>query len=138
MPRYRCGQCRGEFVAQRPSCAKCGLDPSQDKRHAALFQEMTTIHYDPPSHVPGMGLGHAACNQKLKTGSNGDAWTGEKPVVNCEQCKASDLFLATSPPPVPADFIRTMSLASVAEKAAEAKVAAKVAASEAAAVASVE
>lgn len=124
MPRYRCGQCRREFEAAKPSCEACGLLPDRDKRHATLFQELTTIHFDPPSHVPGMGKGFAACNQKLMTGSNGDAWTGDKAVVNCEKCQSTDLFKGNGPPPMPADYIRTMSLADVASKVSEAKAAA--------------
>lgn len=101
MPRFRCAQCKGEFVAAKPACEKCGLDPEKDARHAAFFLDLVTIHFDPPTHVPGLGNGHAACNPTLRTGSNGDAWTGEKQVVNCEACKASDEFKSDGPPAAP-------------------------------------
>jgi len=121
MTRFRCGKCEREFVADKPTCAKCGLDPDVEPRHEMCFMELRTTHYDPPTHVPGIGKNHAACDPTLRTGTNGDSWTGEKKFVNCEKCKESEVFKADAPPPVPVDTIRTMPLAEVEALAREAK-----------------
>lgn len=101
MARFRCTLCSGEFVADKPACAKCGLDPVVNPRHGEKFYELRTIHFDAPTHVPGIGTGHAACKPALKVGTNNDAWSGEKSCVNCEACKESDAFKAAGPPAVP-------------------------------------
>lgn len=102
MTRYRCGQCEREFLADKPSCTDCGLDPATDKRHAKFFLELRTIHFDAPTHIEGLGVGFAACDPKFKVGTNNDAFTGEKKFVNCEKCKDSEAFKAKGPPPKPA------------------------------------
>lgn len=121
--RYRCTLCKGEFVADKPTCAKCGLDPSVNRRHAEMFLELRTIHFDAPTHVPGIGVNYAACDPKLKVGANQDAFTGEKAHVNCEKCKASEAFAANGPPPAPAP-IPLKPLAEVHREIAEMKAAA--------------
>lgn len=103
MARFRCTLCKGEFVADKPTCAKCGLDPAANPRHSQYLLELRTVHFDPPSHVPGIGLNVAACNPKLKVGENHDehAFTGVKKHVNCEKCQESEVFKADGPPPAP-------------------------------------
>lgn len=101
MAKFRCTVCKGEFVADKPKCDKCGLDPATNKRHAELFHELCVIHYDAPTHAPGIGVGYAACKPSLRVGATKDSFTCVKDVVNCEACKSSESFRREGPPARP-------------------------------------
>ena len=116
MPLFRCTVCRRDFEGDRAKCDPCGIDPLLNPRHADRVIPLVTVHLDPPSHVPGIGLGHAACDPAVKTGRPGEAFTGEKSAVNCPRCKASEAFRADGPPPMPADFVRMNRLPDEAER----------------------
>lgn len=91
---YRCLVCTREFEADKPACEACGIDPATDPRNKDVIVPLVTHHFDPPSKVPGRGLGHAACNPRLRIGTPKCAFTGEPESVNCAACKASAQFLA--------------------------------------------
>jgi len=94
MPLYRCLECRAEFEADKPACARCGIDPATDPRDADIVVPLVTVHFDPPSKRRGRGLGHAACDPQIRFGAVGAAFTSEPGSVNCAACKASEVFLA--------------------------------------------
>lgn len=107
MPLYRCTSCQAEFPADRPVCAACEVDPAKDPRHAGVVLELVTIHYDPPTRIAGRGQNAAACNPRLQVGTTKDRFTGEKDVVNCPACRASEPYRQTdTPPALPTDAIR--------------------------------
>lgn len=91
--RYRCTNCNTEFVAERPACAKCEIDPTTDPRAIGVIHPLATIHYDPPHpKIKRRGLGHRACDPSKHIGRG--RGTGEASVVNCEACKATAAFQA--------------------------------------------
>lgn len=94
MPLFRCLECNREFEALKPACAECGVDPEKDARDVGVVQEIKTHHFDPPSRREGRGMGHAACDPKLKVGHPACMFTGEPSSVNCPKCKASEAFVA--------------------------------------------
>lgn len=96
MPLFRCLNCSREFDAARPSCSACGLDPATNPRHTDLFVPLLLHHFDPPTNVPGIGKGHAACDPAIKCGRPGMMFTGEPGAVNCPKCKATEAFVAAN------------------------------------------
>lgn len=118
MPLYRCLNCRREFELDKPACSHCGLDPAADPRDAQSLVELVVIHFDAPHRsVTGRGVGHAACDPKLKVGS-GVVATGEKKAVNCRKCKASPAYLdPATPAPAPAETVRVGDLEAERQKA---------------------
>lgn len=110
MPLYRCANCGNEAEHAAPKCEPCGLDPKADPRDAQLLIELVTIHFDPPhAKVTGRGLGHAACDASKKVGRGPDRFTGERDVVNCAACKASEPFnAAAGVAPMPQDRANRM------------------------------
>lgn len=101
MPLYRCANCGNDAEHPTPKCVPCGLDPKNEPRAVQMFTELVTVHFDPPhAVVAGWGLGHAACDPTKKVGRVQDRFTGEREVVNCSACKASEAFAgaATKPP----------------------------------------
>lgn len=107
MPLFRCLNCTKDFEADRPACAGCGVDPETNPRHANVVVRLETIHYDAPTHVPGIGVGHAACDPAVKVGRGKVMASGEASAVNCPACKRTEAFRrAGESPPRPADSIR--------------------------------
>lgn len=94
MPLFRCTACQGEFEAARPACAACGLDPEADPRDKGAVVSLVTVHFDAPGRRPGVGVGHAACDPRLKVGRPRCAFSGEPSAVNCPKCKATEAFAA--------------------------------------------
>jgi hypothetical protein len=91
--RYRCMNCGTDFVAETPSCARCGIDPATDPRAAGVIHPIATIHYDPPHpRIRFRGLGHRACDPTKHIGTG--RGSGEPSVVNCEACRATPAFQA--------------------------------------------
>src|SRR5689334_1163052 len=78
-----------DFAAELPVCDACGTD-ARVPRFANLIVRRVVIHFEPPSHVEGMGAGHLACQPKAdpqkyrRTGSAID--------VNCPVCVATDAW----------------------------------------------
>lgn len=96
MPLYRCLNCLRE--AESPTCEPCGLDSAKDPKDARSIVELCILHFDPPHPtVRGRGLGHAACDPRMKVGT-GAMYTGEKSVVNCPACKESSAFTSKGTP----------------------------------------
>lgn len=87
MGLYRCEHCGKTFEADRPACKPCRIDPVADPRHAKYLTPLLTIHFDPPTHLDGLGRGHLACNPAAKVAGN--RATGEPSVVNCAACRAT-------------------------------------------------
>lgn len=97
MPAYRCqnakcstdphGRLIFDFEADAPVCPTCGSDGRKDPN---LVIKLVTVHFDPPSHVFGRGLGHPACNPKKSV--RGVMATGDPGSVSCKACKASEAF----------------------------------------------
>lgn len=85
MKRYLCTNCGRAFRAARPVCEPCKIDPAANPRFAKAIVEQVTIHFDPPSHVPGAGLYHRACQPDV-SGYGGQMATGEPSAVTCETC----------------------------------------------------
>ncbi len=95
MPIYRCENCGGEAEHPTPKCVPCGLDAKAEPRAAAVLTELATIHFDPPHpKVTGWGLGHAACDPKIKIGHDDARFSGQRDAVNCQRCKTSALYAA--------------------------------------------
>jgi hypothetical protein len=94
MPLYRCENCATVFEADRPSCKQCKIDPAKDARFARLFSKLLLIHFDPPTHVRGIGKGHLACMPAVGVGMGGHRATGEPAVVNCKACRATAAWQA--------------------------------------------
>lgn len=92
MRLFRCRNCNREFRADVPACEACGLDAAKDPRDEGVVVEMVTIHFDPPTKVVGRGQGHAACDPRIKVGTPGVVFTGDRGVANCEACKTSVAF----------------------------------------------
>lgn len=74
--------------AKTAKCPKCGIENTHP-RFGNLLVKLTTIHYDPPSEVPGYGLGFPLCDPYRKVG---DLWqkkeqaSGEPGLANCQTC----------------------------------------------------
>ena len=96
MPLFRCLNCKKEFEAIQPACVDCGIDPTTHPRHKDMVVPLVTIHFDPPSGVPGIGKGFAACNPKLRVGMPNCGFSGEKNgekiIITCPKCLASELY----------------------------------------------
>ena len=92
------------FAATDPVCPKCQTD--QRGRFGRLVQRLVCIHFDPPAHIPGFGLGTRACNPdvgiQVAGGPDGtdDNWmpnpfhagTAEPDAVNCPACRATEAW----------------------------------------------
>jgi len=93
MKLFRCLNCAGEsrergageFAAESGVCRKCKLSGEH-------VVELECIHYDPPSGVPGRGMRHAACDDKIKIGQYGLMMTGEPSAVTCRACMKSPVW----------------------------------------------
>ena len=100
MPRYRCYACvddkgtpgRDFEAAGPPKCPTCGCDPKANPRHARLIERVAEVHFDAPSGVPGVGVGHPACAPARSV--CGGAATGEPLAVTCPKCVATPAFAA--------------------------------------------
>ena len=68
-------------------CPKCGID--NEGRFTSLLVRLTLIHYDPPSPVPGFGMGYTLCdaNRMVYALNPGEQASGEPVAVNCKKCK---------------------------------------------------
>lgn len=78
-----------EFEGEKSAakCPKCGIE-SGDIRFGPLLTPLVTIHYDPPSPVPGYGMGYPLCDKsKIVVALNGEQASGEPCAVNCKACK---------------------------------------------------
>lgn len=93
MKRYRCTNCNTDFVADKPACANCDIDPATDPRAVGIIHPLVTIHYDPPHpKIKRRGLGHRACDPSKPIGAG--RGSGEPGSVNCEACKATPAYQA--------------------------------------------
>lgn len=89
--RYRCINCGNEFIADKPACSTCQIDPATDPRAVGIIHSLATIHFDPPHpRIRHRGLGVRACDPSVSI-SRGRG-TGEARVVNCDACKATLAF----------------------------------------------
>ena len=102
MGLYRCYSCTDSrgcpgkmfesqgIPGQAPVCPTCGCGATP--REAANILPVVTIHLDVPSGKPGIGLGHAACDSRLKVGMPRMQFTGEPAVVTCVACCRTPAF----------------------------------------------
>lgn len=77
-----------DFTADVPVCPKCKVDARQP-RFSHLIVPLVIIHFDPPSQVPGYGVGELACDGKPSAGRMA---TGDPEVVNCPACRQTDVW----------------------------------------------
>jgi hypothetical protein len=111
MARYRCYACvdakgrpgRDFEAAGPPKCPACGADPALDPRHARVVQPVAVIHFDPPSGVPGLGVGLWACD-KTKPVAGGGMATGDPLAVTCAACVRTPTFAQAMEGRGPADL----------------------------------
>jgi len=99
MPLYRCqnrncskdphGRLIFDFEADAPVCPTCGSD-ARKPSGALIVIELKQVHFDPPSHVFGRGLGHPACRPEKSV--RGVMASGATDAVTCKACKATDVF----------------------------------------------
>lgn len=86
-----------KFFAELPVCPTCKLD-GREPRFKDRVVQCRIIHFDPPHpQAIGAGLNVLACDPTKKIGGlNGVAAmaTGEPAVVNCPNCRATDVFKA--------------------------------------------
>lgn len=98
---YNCNNDKGDpgldFYGDKPICPKCGLDGT-NQRYRGLFAALKVIHFDAPDPALAKGsgrhtrgIGHAACDPKLKVGTV--QATGEPTVVNCPACRESQAWI---------------------------------------------
>lgn len=94
---YRCINCGVTFKSPRspdgppPGCKACGVDPDTDPALVGYILPLETIHFDPPHPIVRFkGRGHLACNPAVRVA--GKRATGEPSVVNCEACRATDVW----------------------------------------------
>lgn len=98
---YRCYACandRGipglDFDGDKPVCPKCGIDGS-NKRFEQFIVTREVIHFDAPIDHPTlkfeMGVGYAACDQKITVASNWKA-SGDPRAVTCPNCRGTEAF----------------------------------------------
>ena len=114
---FYCYNCSTAFgPTAKNTCTNCGAD-GDDPQARGCVAEQLVHHYDPPHAIlVGRGLGHHACDPKVKVGTGGKRATGSRDAVNCPACRASKAFLdvgqreeESSPyhvPEVPADALR--------------------------------
>ncbi len=88
-----------------PQCPKCKT-VANDPKYGGVIVRLVKTHFDPPSHIGGMGKGFRACDETKPIQVGGDIVTGlEAPnpfhngtgvlgAVNCPQCKASEAYQA--------------------------------------------
>lgn len=78
-----------DFEADEPVCPKCGCD-HRKPLEANVIVKLEAIHFDPPSHVKGRGLGYPACRpEKSVLGSHA---SGVHDAVTCRGCRESEVF----------------------------------------------
>lgn len=91
-----------EFLADEGICPKCGISQG-DQRFGSLIIRCVMIHFDPPSPVPGYGLGVRACAPETAIHAPVDAFgrprighggTGDPVAVSCPACKATEAYQA--------------------------------------------
>jgi hypothetical protein len=92
------GKFSGEFTPKKAVCPRCGTR-EDDEKFGCAIQRLTVIHFDPPTHMPGIGQNHRACDpavgikaQLLSNSLMPNPWhagTGDINVVTCEKCKAT-------------------------------------------------
>jgi hypothetical protein len=96
--RYRClnlkcadktGIPGHEFVSDKPVCDRCGTDQNHP-RFGRYIHTLKVIHFDPPSHIDGEGMGFLACDPKRAL-LNARA-TADPTVVNCPLCLDTDAW----------------------------------------------
>lgn len=93
---------QGIFHAEYPKCPRCQTDAA-DPKFGRLIVRLTLVHFDPPTHVPGIGKNYRACDPTVDIqaaqGGNGmpnpfHAGTGTPAAVTCPACKESAEFKA--------------------------------------------
>lgn len=79
-----------------PVCPQCKLVGQTGTRWGHLIARLVFIHFDPPSEMPGYGMGYRACDPAKAayagTGTDGrpNPWhavTGVADEVNCPECR---------------------------------------------------
>lgn len=87
--RWRCANCNTDFEAEKGACLKCKIDPADNPRFAAVVHQISTIHFEPLTHVPDIGTGKMACDGKP---AGGRMATGVPAVANCSACRATEAW----------------------------------------------
>lgn len=98
----KCGPNGHEFTGESPAkCPKCGIAEDDPKLGLAI-RRLVLVHFDPPSPLPGIGMGYRACNHQRgiavgmpspdKPGVH--AGTGDPRSVTCPKCKESEEYTA--------------------------------------------
>jgi len=88
------GKLGHDFTADVPVCDKCGVD-GRDPRFARVVHRLVVLHYDPPSPVEGIGLGHRACDPSKTSRASSDGMqmaTGDPESVNCAKCRETGVW----------------------------------------------
>jgi endogenous inhibitor of DNA gyrase (YacG/DUF329 family) len=76
-------------------CPTCGIKKSCPQAGHNI-EPLVVMHFEPPYPHPELGkttgIGHVACDLTLKTGKGVCYYTGERSVVNCPACQATEVF----------------------------------------------
>ena len=99
MGMYRCqapqcadrlGRLLFDFESEVPVCPQCGTN-GRIPRFANIIIKLETLHFEPMSHIEGIGIGEVACTPGKP---RPDLWraTGMASVANCKACKATQVW----------------------------------------------
>lgn len=85
-----------DFTGEKAKCDRCGTT-ADHPRFGHMIVQLKLIHWEPPSHVEGVGVGHPACQPapEKETGVRGAFKTSGAPdAVNCPACRETEAFQA--------------------------------------------
>jgi hypothetical protein len=103
MKLLRCYACLNEkgipgfdFEADDRVCPRCNID-GKNPRFEQFIVTREVVHFDAPVDHPmlkyEMGVGFAACNEKISIAtSNNVRFSGDPRAVNCPRCRETDIY----------------------------------------------
>ncbi len=93
---------QGKFRSTAPVCPQCRIS-ADDPKFGRLIVRLVFVHFDPPTHVPGIGQNVRACDPtkpiQAPDGPNGlpnpwHAGTGVPAAVTCQACQETPEYKA--------------------------------------------